>query len=217
MKIKIIKIFVISLLMLCIGCGGDLSHENKKKLDEMFFTESDTIVKELPKDKNGEIIIDRMKNQRQAMAGVGPLENGFDSIKIRFWYLYDTMQIVEIENANKKWSSSQYTIEFGYTERLDSIISYAKTVKHNNPKTGWENFIRKLFNANVLILPSCESYYAHATDASMIEVEIATKHKYKIYRYSDPLHNKDFFGAKSMVEIMDLIEEEFDFKRIERF
>ncbi|MEO6232697.1 MAG: hypothetical protein ABJB11_10860 [Ferruginibacter sp.] len=129
----------------------------------------------------------------------------------------DTMQIIEIENVNKKWRASQYAIKFGYTAHLDSVISYGKTIMHSDPKTGWENFIRKLFNANVLILPNCELYYAHATDASMIEVEIATKHKYKNYVYSDPLFHKDFFGAKSILEIMDLIENEFNFKRIERF
>lgn len=31
------------------------------------------------------------------------------------------------------------------------------------------------------------------------------------------VNSYDFFGAKSMVEIMDLIEDEFNFKRIERF
>ncbi len=207
-----------AILFLCFCTPTSI--KNKSKLNETFFSNSDIIVRDLPKDNNGKIIIDKIKHKSEEMIGLNSMENGFDSIKMRFWYWYgynDTMQVIEIENANKKWSASQYSIKYGYNDRLDSIICYGKTVLHHKPKSGWENFIRKLFSANVLTLPSCESYYAHATDASMIDVEIATKHKYKNYLYSNPLHHEDFFGAKSMVEIMDLLEEEFNFKRIERF
>lgn len=198
-----------------------VSDKNKRKLDETFFNSSDTIVKDLPRDKNGEITGNYFLNhEKEKMAGVNSLEKGFDSIKMRFWYWYgynDTLQLIEIENFDKKWSASLYTIKYGYTEHYDSMICYGKTEIPGKPKSGWENFIQKLFRANVLTLQSFESYYSQPTDASVIGVEIATKNKYKYYLYPEPLHYKEFSGANNMVEIMDLIEEEFNFRRIERF
>lgn len=208
-----------SILFLCF-CSSTSLH-NKREFDLSFFNHTDSIIIELPKEKNGEISNQYLlKKMREKSAGLSSLENGFDSIKMRFWYRYgynDTIQIIEIANSCKKWAASQCDIKCNFTNDYDTFICGEKTVINSDPKSGWENFIQKLLNANILRLSGYESYYANATDVSSVGVEIATKHRYMFYVFFEPLHDKNSLGAKSMVEIMDLIEDEFKFKRKERF
>jgi len=223
MRIKIIIIFLLSLPLLFLSCGNDLSFDNKIKFDKEFNIISDTIVKDLPKlkpvEQSAAYSSSDLKNKR---AGFSSMENGADSIKIRVWYLYQvghTEHVVEIENINKKWVFSQYILTFKYDQIHDSVIFVGKTVQHKNPNSGNERFIQKLFELEILTLPSSESISdysgANAIDAGRVDVEIASENKFRFYSYDDPFRHYSNRNAKKMEDIMTLIEKEFNFKRVE--
>lgn len=209
--------------MLCLSCENDLSYKNKKRFEKEFCVISDTLVKDLPKLKPYQWPVAYPASDiRNKRAGFKSMEKGADSIKIRLWYLYQvghTEQVIEIENINKKWIFSQYVLTFKYDQICDSIIFVGKTVQHTNPNSGSEQFIKKLFELEILTLPSHESLsdYSVATDVGRIEVEIACKNKFRFYDYEGPYGNRSMNGnAKKMEDIMTLIEREFNFKRVEK-
>jgi len=140
----------------------------------------------------------------QKSLGLQMLEKGFDSIQIRLWYggAMVGQRLVILTNKNKKWNAeiSKIITEvrpgFEDTLNVDFWDQYylERTIEYKTPKSGWNNFIKKLFNLHILSLPDQENIEDFKEESIMdgvgVTVEIATKKVYRLYNLSNPDINK---------------------------
>jgi hypothetical protein len=220
---KTIFYFLLPLLIYLSFNFSCKSSLNRNKLEKTAHYFSDSVVKDLPLAKKGEITPQYyLKDDFEKLAGFQTLENGFDSLKIRIGYGYafnDKEQVVEIAYEDKEWTATFFDLTKKYYLKTDSIISYEKERISRNPNSGWAKFIQKLFKLDILTLPNSEIIpgYNLPFDASGVSVQIATKYNYRLYFYDAPALNDHIREAIKMEEIMELIEEELDFKRVRKF
>ncbi len=181
---------------------------------------TDTIKKDIPRSLDGSLNAQYLlKDPAEKKAGFQTMENGFDSLKIRFWFGYvfsEKEQVIEIEFVNNKWVGTLFNLSNVYNSNYDSVISVKREVSNIIPKSGWAKFTEELFNLDVLTLPSWEAIpkYTLDTDASSISVEIATKHVYRIYFYPSPSSNEEILEVKKVNKIISLLQQEVGFKLI---
>ena len=146
------------------------------------------------------------------------LDKGYDSIFIRLWYVYRfNFQVIDLKKSNGKWSAEIHYIELG---NVNDKLEVIKTNSINiTPKSDWNIFIGKLFSLNILTLPDDSELpdYGFGTDGAFVTVEIATRSKYRIYSYSEPIMHLKIPEAANMENIMILIEQELGVKRDEKF
>lgn len=193
---------------------------NKPKVSNLNHTLQDTVIKDLPKGINGKI--DEayyLKDAEERKAGFENLEAGFDSVYIRIWCgcPFDKSQVIELKCQNEKWTAEKFNLTDIYNENSDSIITVKKESQKGTPKSGWDSFIKELYSLDILTLPTYQSIpnYNLPTDSYSINVQVATKTKYRMYIYPAASYNKEnITEAKKMSQIMDLIESELDFKRL---
>ena len=179
------------------------------------------IVKELPLYKTGEItktyseILWYTNNFKLV-----PITEGVDSIAIRIWCNYpdNKTQIVELFKTNGQWAANFYHFNFKYYNN-DSITWISRQIKSEVPKSGWDKCIDKLFSQGLLSLPNfteLPKYHLNKIGNSEVVVEFVTDEKYKLYSYPVPAQNESFVPqAKQIENILDVIEDEFSFKRFE--
>jgi hypothetical protein len=152
--------------------------------------------------------------------GFKVLENGFDSIALRFWYLYfqPISQVIEISKSNSKWEAHFYTIKREITKNNDSLVTVIRDVIIQNPKSGWPVFIKKLFDLNITGIPTDSEIpgYNFPEDGDMVSLEIATIRYYELKSYSSPLMNTKIKEIQMLEDIMQLIEDEFGEKRVRK-
>lgn len=93
----------------------------------------------------------------------------------------------------------------------------SKELLTREPKPGWNSFIKNLLGFQILSLPDIDEIDESITiaDGNAFTVEIATKKHYRFYQYQEPEMVEDrLWQAKKMEQILQLIESEFDFKRL---
>lgn len=180
------------------------------------------VQKDIPRMPNGKLdILYLLKEQSEKVAGFESLENGFDSLKIRFWFGYsfsEKEQVIEMELINKEWHGSLYDLTNHYTKDLDSIISVTKTTNKVMPKSGWPIFVDSLVKLDILTLPSFHKIpgYSIPTDGSDVSIEIATKNSYRIYYYTSPSVNQGIPEVQKILKIIDLLQSELSFRLLRR-
>jgi hypothetical protein len=180
----------------------------------------DTIRKDIPRLLDGSLNAQYLlKDRAEKKAGFQTMENGFDSLKVRFWFGYvfsEKEQVIEIEFVNNKWICTLFNLTNVYDSNYDSVVSIKKEVSNLIPKCGWTKFTTELFNLDVLTLPSWESIpnYTLDNDASSINVQVATKNMYRIYFYPSPSSNEEIMEAKKINKIIRLLQHELGFKPI---
>lgn len=178
------------------------------------------VIKIIPKNKyGGSYFPYELVKKTTKRAGLNFLDNGYDSVFIRLWYVYRfSLQVVDLKKNQGVWKAESHNMQ------LDLINDTIQPVNIKSnpafPKSGWESFTSKLFSLNILNLPDdseIKDYHLNnATDASFITVEIATINKYKIYSYTEPYVHLEFLEARSMENIIKLIDEELGLKRAEK-
>lgn len=148
------------------------------------------------------------------------LENGYDSITVRLWYVYfePRTQVVEIRKDSKGWIAEFLTIKRQLTYNRDTIVKIIEDTIVKNPKSGWQKFTDKLFALNITNLGSSSDIidYDAPSDGEYVNIEIATKEVYHLYNYPSPKSNLNIKEAKLLEDIMQLIEDEFGVKRIKK-
>lgn len=154
--------------------------------------------------------------------GLMTLENGFDSIQIRIWYGYafmDSAQMVILKKVNSQWSAELYSFIYNSNKSGDSVLSIDKSMEIRSPNCGWDSFTKQLFKFNITVLPDdskIENYF-EVMDGDGVVVEISTKYTYRIYSYKEPiLYQAKIKEAHDMVQILNLIESEFNFKPLRK-
>ena len=204
-------------MLILLMCNCTSSREKKIVKSSI---KTDTVRKDIPHSLDGRLSLSYLlKDSAEKKAGFQTMENGFDSLKIRFWLGYvfsEKEQVIEIEFANNKWTGTLFNLTNEYGPNSDTIISVKREIKNVVPKSGWAKLTESLFNLDVLTLPSFEtiSKYTISTDASMINVQVAMKNIYRIYFYPSPSHNEDLPEGKKILKIMNLLQNELDFKLV---
>lgn len=158
------------------------------------------------------------KKEIEKVIGLKSLENGVENLQIRIWYgvaLSDELQLIYLKKNEDNWTCELYFLKYIFNKNRDSLVSFTKQIEKKVPKSGWEDFIQKLFELKVLVLP--DSYqipnYVICNDGNGITVEIATKNRYKIYNYPCFTSQNEIWEAKNIELILELLENELDFKR----
>lgn len=217
-----ILLFYITLLFVLYSCKDQV--KNCSIMDSKNRILSDSIIKDIPLNTKGNPVLSYLHKEYIAnKLSLEKLENGFDSMQIRIWYGYafkDTGQLVLFKNENNKWTSELLTLSFKVNENKDSVWSIGKTLSRRNPKSGWDNFIKKLLDYQILSLPDMSMIDENITiaDGDAFTVEIATKKNYRFYQYQEPEMVEDrLWQAKNMNYILKLIEKEFEFKRLSNY
>jgi hypothetical protein len=154
--------------------------------------------------------------------GLQSLENGFDSMQLRFWYGYartDSSQLVVITRKNQQWSAHLFTFMYVMGDS-GKITSIKKDEREGSPKFEWKRFSQALFKLSVSTLPDEYSIpnYPEYTDGNSIMVEVATKNNYRIYSYKEPMMAQtQVEDARKIEQALILIEDQFGFRRLRQF
>lgn len=209
---KILQIFLLlSFLSIC-GCSHNEASNNAKIIQQLNSGRKFKI--EMPERSR----IDYLRREEKAL-GLDSLNNGFDSVQIRFWYgcaLGDEKLLV-FSNKNGEWvgelSHKEYLLS-KTSQRYDSII---RTIDYVSPLSGWERFLGKLFSLHLLTLPDIESIEGFKeesiADGCGVSVEIATKNFYRIYDYHNPDSYEDkYWQAREIMYILYLVNKEFNIR-----
>ena len=137
-------------------------------------------VKIVPKLENGNpYYFCKMAKSYTEQARLTVIENGFDSIFIRLWYVFDfNFRVVELKKQAGIWTGQLHIlrdgdVDIGALKSIDSI----KSVKIS-PKSGWDFFINKIWALGIITLPDpseIPGYYSKELPetAGFVVVEIA--------------------------------------------
>lgn len=213
---------IVSCIIIAASCNDQKNTNPIVKSNKI----TDTVIKDIPLGKNGKpYAYYRIKGNVEEKLGLTSLESGFDSLQIRLWYGYasnDSSQLVILKNNNHKWSAELFTLEYQFDSETDTIKSINKSSIIRDPTSGWANFSDRLFDLQIITLPDDEkiTHYPDLMDGDGIIVELATRKFYRIYSYKEPnyVYNREKIKeAYSITLILDLIEEEFNFKRLRKF
>lgn len=180
--------------------------------------QSDTVVKEIPLDRHGKAdLFYRTTKQKANQLGLDSLELGYDSLQIRVWFDYSLARkkhLLIIKRANNIWICQLYTIQTLWNAVTDRETILSKDIRNVKPKIGFENFAKKLLSYKITSLPNEKS---SGLDGVTYCIEVATKNQYRFYKYWSPetTENKSW-ESKNIVKIINLLEKEFDFKRLQK-
>jgi len=201
-------------LIFFFACNNPKNFKNKR--DEI-----QNFKKEIPTDKRGDYFPSYYLIKKYTKkAELRNLENGFDSICIRLWYIYgigSSWQVVEIKKNSKEWLS-EFILLTADKNKKDSSTRIQKSILFEKPKSGWDVFTKELFNYNITTLPTDELIkgYKRNTDGHFVIVEIATEKYYRIFNYSDLNYNSNIKEARVISDIMKLVEREFGVERLHK-
>ncbi len=207
------KKYILYLVFIFVSCNS----VNDNKIQNL---DSNAISRDIPLDKRGKPkSIYNKKNEIESKVGLKTMETGFDTMQIRIWYgvaLSDSLQLLVLEDDKVKWTGRFYQIKYQYSNSRDSIVSCSKSIHLITPKSGWTYAKQKLLSLGILTLPDSGEIpdYSICNDGSGVTIEVATKNKYRIYNYPCINAQKGIWQADSISKIIQVLEEEFEFKRL---
>ena len=205
MKSYIIFFFVIGNTSI-ISCSNS---NNRRIENELLKFKSDTLIKDNPMTGSGLLLF----REWTRTLGLISIENGSSNFEMRIWEdIKGTFgMVVIIRRLNEKWVAEMFNYEYKVTNFSvpDSLSGVKKIL--NDPKSGWTNFLNKLLDLEILLLPDYTTFpnYFVATDEQFTRVEIARKNYYRAYEYPDPYRRQGYTSAKKMVKILELLKKEF--------
>ena len=217
MKKIIVLLIGLSCLILFFSLCNNKSDNAAIKKDKLTKQE---FIKIVPKLKNGKpYYFCKMAKSYTEQARLAVIENGFDSMFIRLWYVFDfNLRVVELKKQTGIWSGQLHTLKEGDMAMYELInIDSIKSVKIS-PKSGWDFFINKIWALGIINLPDASEipgYYNNnlSETAGFVVVEIATIAKYRVYKYNTPLLLPKIKETKNMEDIMIFIQDEFGIRR----
>jgi hypothetical protein len=216
------------LLLLIIGIGITISIFSCRYIPER------KILLDLPdttRNHSPNIFYESKKSVTKGL-NLNELENGVDSLEIRFWIRIEVFSggdIFVIKKINDKWTCIHYRYyekhkewkndvsnmeNFYYNLEIDSF-----SVRKNEIKTNWPNFFVTVKNTGIYKLPvqdEIKNFKNIVSDGITYYVEFATNSKYKFYYYNCPkAYMKKHEECRKMVEIIEIFKQEFvDVKQI---
>ena len=175
-----------------------------------------TFIKDIPvRDDSLPDLFYELTRQKIDQLKLDDLEKGFDSLQIRIWYNYsllDYRELVIIKRKDGKWTGNHYIMKVKWNPSDLTVKTNGVENREITPKSGWESFIPDLIDKNIITLPNMEDIEGledNWTDGVTYNIEIGTKKFYRFYGYHLPDKFKEYWQAKKMMEILDLIDREF--------
>jgi len=205
MKAYFIFLFIVSSLLV-ISCSNSSDRRIK---NELLKSKSDTLIKDNPKSELDLLIF----REWTRTLGLISIENGSSDFEMRIWEDIKVFsgRVIIIRRHNEKWVAEMFNYEYEATTSSfpDSLSGEKKIL--SDPKSGWTNFLNKLLDLEILLLPDYTTFpnYLVATDEQFTRVEIARKNYYRAYEYPDPYRRQGYTSAKKMVKILELLKKEF--------
>lgn len=206
-----IPLVVVSHFVWC-SCGNKSGNRDRTNKSNY------SVVTEIPRNQNGEPVSDyRITKAFQKQAGLDSLEKGYDSLQIRIWGGHSQLlefYLLIISKREKKWHGKLITLEYTIDPKSGVYQFKNKRSKTVSPKSGWEVFVKRLFDFQVTSLPDMsELGYESGEDGSSYMVEVATNKSYRFYSYWSPAEYQNKYpAAKSMYSIAQFVESEFGFQ-----
>lgn len=199
-----------------VGCNCD----SKRTIKEKENPKSHKFVKDIPVTPTGKPFYPyQFINEYTKKTGIAPVENGFDSMIIRFWFLPNigSWQVLEIKKDDEKWTGENNLLAQEFSLK-DSSFSLKKLTISKTPKSGWDDFISKLFSKGLTSMPTdfLIPDYEAGTDGDILIVETATVNSYRIFSYGSLFFNLNSGYAKKMSDIVLFIEKEFEIKVVDK-
>lgn len=149
------------------------------------------------------------------------LGKGYDSLQIRFSYeiyIMPEWTMIALIHDGKKWTAEISRISNHYNEKKEMVDTMSRKIRLDKPKSGWVNFISKLFDLKVLTIDdekiiSKEDRVTPA-DGDGLDFEIATKNVYRFYGYSNPEDQSEkYWQVINVNAIKKLLYQEFEVLR----
>lgn len=178
----------------------------------------DSFLYEVPssRSKKYDSILLEQKKAIEEDLGLLPLDKGFDSIQLRIFIggFVESNKLVILKHAEKKWSAE--LIMYGEIFREAKWVYKYKILKKlsANPKSGWRKFINDLFKLKILTIQDPHQIngfeFGRVFDGWGIDVIMATKNVYRKFGYGNPDEYPEYWQAVNMVEINNLLFEEFE-------
>lgn len=178
----------------------------------------DSVKKFIPQERKGQPSwFYEKKIEMEKKMGLKSIENGYDSLEIRFWYgvaFRDTLQLLILRDSESAWSARLCFLGLIYDSSGRSLVSVTQDGKAIKPRSGWPHLCNRLFGLHILNLPDSRSIpeYRSANDGYGVTIEIATRSIYRIYNYSNFNGQPGIKEAKKIEQIMELLENEFGFR-----
>lgn len=174
-------------------------------------------IKIIPKTQDGKLCYAYEITKRATEKSVlTTIENGFDSIFIRLWYIHRfEIEVLEFKKEAGFWNAEFHKVDF-FLIRSNIEVEKVKSLKIS-PKSGWDFFVKRIFTLGITNLPDdseLSGYNGLPNDADFAIVEVSTSEKYRLYSYTMPILFPEIKEAKAMEDIMELIENEFGIKRL---
>lgn len=207
-------ILIITTLFLLTSCTRQKETNSTLKTSEIQWTKNDSDIFYLSTQ-------DKVKQ-----LGLDSLQNGSDSLQIRIWYDYSTdrtRKLFVINKTNSIWTASLYTMTV--IDRIGTDLKELNSpekirlekTENLQPKNGWDRFINKILSLQIISLPdmySIPGMKVGMEDGVTYSIEVAMRHKYRFYSYSNPDEIKGkYWQAKNMVDIIDLLETELEVRK----
>lgn len=210
-NMKKLAVFFIPFILLYACNGQDRIGAKVSKTDT-----TKVFNREIPTGKDGTVdLFYNLKKQKASQLKLDSLESGFDSLQIRISYDYSLVtkrDLVVIKMTNAKWEGKLYemTVDWDAFTLTEKVIS--KKVKSIAPRSGWNSFVQKVLDLEVMSLPNMDDIPGLEdgwNDGVTYNVEVATQRQYRYYSYHLPKEFQDkFWQAKNMIKILELIKNE---------
>lgn len=176
-------------------------------------------LRNVPENKKGEpCYMYKRCRELTKQFGIDSLTNGFDSLRIRFWFfagMNSKKQVLDISCRNNKWTG--YFIDQTDEEAKD--IKNRAERKNVTPHSSWEEYIKSIVTSRVLSLPdeeAIEGWGVGGGDLGLICIEIGTSNFYRFYSYVDYEEHVKLPQFAQLLKIVQRTEKEFDFKRLSK-
>jgi len=185
---------------------------------------------EIPYDKDSSLTLSyRLTKQKVGQLQLENFDNGIDSIGIRIWFNYcsevtDFRELIEIKFSDSIWLGFYYPMKIPPDDDYRTLTITASNKISIIPKSGWDTYISKLINLEIMLLPlsydiilekkeveTGRIMFTVVYDGPMYIIEIATPSMYRFYEYYAPSAFVDVYSeAKKMVNILNMTKSEFN-------
>lgn len=204
--IQCLSIALVSLVIILFSCN-DVKQDGKKA-----DVTKDSITHDVPAYYSS-ADYQKMSQKQLALMGLESLQSGYPGQQIRVWFREKSDRLLILLQKDSDWHATLWNYSFNYDPVTDTLVSISKNEKDVVPKMGFQKFLDSLIALKIFTLPDYNLLpdYSIGTDSHSTVVEIGTPASYRIYSYADPVsHQKEFWQAKNIVLIEQLIKDQFN-------
>jgi hypothetical protein len=192
------KLFI--LILLLASCSAPVVQENG---DSVVERKKDGFRRIIPQTNWERIFFEAINEQagKSQLPDIRSKALPDGDLEVRIWIGFGLgyLQGFVLNQTSGEWSATYLTAHKQAQKKLQT------------PRSGWETTWLKLVNAGLLSLPDAEEINCsvNGLDGEDYVVEYNTNNTYRTYLYDNP-HYPQCNEAKQMIEIRNIIAEEFD-------